>query len=216
MDGTCKCGCGSTVTPGKSFVSGHNGRGQRKQRVVVSCIACGVSFSGTARAMRNRSFCSNTCRDKYRAELTGPSNPNYKRIEMECGICGKPFSTPPARLKRSQVYCSMECGREGRRRKISGKSRSSRPYGKRKAKVRDQFSCRICGFDLAVHAHHITHRKNGGSSHVDNLITLCPNHHALAHAGVLTEQAMRDALSSPLPESRHLRVSAKHAINYRR
>lgn len=215
MDGLCQCGCGAIVTPRKSFVSGHNGRGRRKPRVVVSCAQCGSTFSGTAAAMSGRLYCSSECRDKHWAERPSSEHPAYKSIELDCAICGKHFAAPPARLKHHQVYCSMECGREGRRRKISGEARKSRPYGTRKAKVRDHFSCRICGFDLAVHAHHIIHRKNAGSSHIDNLITLCPNHHALAHAGVLTEEEMRAALLSPLPVSGTLRIKATHAINYR-
>jgi predicted HNH restriction endonuclease len=109
----------------------------------------------------------------------------------------------------------MECGREGRRRKISGKARQTRPYGKQKAKVRDAFSCQICGFDLVVHAHHIVPVKNGGSNHLSNLITLCPNHHAMAHAGLLSIEEMTKAILSAKNHDGNLKIQANYAINYR-
>lgn len=211
----CKCGCGAQIANGKSFVSGHNGRGLRKPRVERPCKQCGTLFSGTAAAMKKRVFCSLTCRNAHNASLTGPAHPSYTSLTLPCSICGKTFTTQPARLKDSQVYCSMECGREGRRRKISGVARKTRPYGKQKAKVRDGFACRICGFDLVVHAHHIKHRKDGGTNEISNLITLCPNHHALAHAGVLSEQEMLAAISAEPPQAEKLRVAAKLSVNYR-
>jgi predicted restriction endonuclease len=48
---------------------------------------------------------------------------------------------------------------------------------------------------MAVHAHHIEHRANGGSNHVSNMITLCPNHHALAHAGHLSKDELKSYIS---------------------
>lgn len=212
---SCKCGCGTPIAQNKSFVSGHNGKGSRKPRVSVECRHCKKAFSGTANFMKTRIYCSNECRDAYRKEHTGSAHPSYTSFEMPCDICGKIFITQPARLKNHQVYCSMACGKEGRRRKISGVARNINPTGKQKAKVRDNFSCRICGFDLAVHAHHIVHRKNGGTTAIENLITLCPNHHALAHAGLLDSKAMIQAINSNPPTEKALRVRAKHAINYR-
>jgi hypothetical protein len=43
--------------------------------------------------------------------------------------------------------------------------------------------CKICGFSVLVHVHHIDgdHENNNPN----NLIALCPNHHATAHAGML-------------------------------
>jgi excisionase family DNA binding protein len=33
-----------------------------------------------------------------------------------------------------------------------------------------------------LNAHHVVHRSRGGPTDDDNLVTLCPNHHAIAHA----------------------------------
>jgi len=41
---------------------------------------------------------------------------------------------------------------------------------------RDQWKCRICG-EAGDEVHHILPRKDGGSDHPENLITLCRKHH---------------------------------------
>lgn len=216
MNDKCACGCGMTPNVGKQFISGHNSKlGVRKPMVSKTCRFCGKTFEGTAAAIGNRIFCSKECRDEERRTLKGENNPNYKSFSMACEICGKTFITQPARIKNRQVYCSMECGREGRRRKISGKARSTRPYGNQKAKVRDAFVCRICGFDLIVHAHHIVPRKDGGTNHMSNIITLCPNHHAMAHAGLLSTDELVTAISTPFHAIENIKVRAAHAVNYR-
>jgi len=43
--------------------------------------------------------------------------------------------------------------------------------------------CRICGFKIGVVAHHIIPVSKGGDHSQDNLIHLCPNHHAMLHNG---------------------------------
>lgn len=45
--------------------------------------------------------------------------------------------------------------------------------------------CFVCGFDEVVEVHHIVPRAVGGKDHPENLILLCPNHHALADRGML-------------------------------
>jgi 5-methylcytosine-specific restriction endonuclease McrA len=57
-----------------------------------------------------------------------------------------------------------------------------------------------CDFDYVVHNHHIIPRREGGAHTLDNCILLCPNHHALADADVLTREylssVVRDALTT--------------------
>ena len=50
-------------------------------------------------------------------------------------------------------------------------------------------ACEVCGYKppdgistKMLHTHHIVEARAGGSDGEDNLIILCPNHHALAHA----------------------------------
>lgn len=57
----------------------------------------------------------------------------------------------------------------------------------------DNHMCRLCTFRLCLHVHHIRRRADGGTDALENLITLCPNHHALAHAGLLSVEQLTAA-----------------------
>ncbi|MGH9216261.1 MAG: DUF222 domain-containing protein [Acidimicrobiales bacterium] len=48
--------------------------------------------------------------------------------------------------------------------------------------------CRVPGCDQArwLHIHHLRHWTNGGRTDSDNLCALCPAHHRMVHAGLLT------------------------------
>lgn len=41
--------------------------------------------------------------------------------------------------------------------------------------------CYFCGFNKVVHQHHIIRISDGGKDDKNNILTLCPNHHALLH-----------------------------------
>jgi len=45
--------------------------------------------------------------------------------------------------------------------------------------------CAVCGFDEIVEVHHIIPRALGGKDYPENLVLLCPNHHALVDRGML-------------------------------
>jgi len=111
----------------------------------------------------------------------------------------------------------MECGRRGRVRKMAGKPRHRKgpQAGIRAAKKRDEFACRICGFDTVVAGHHITPRRAGGSNNIENIITLCPNHHAMVHAGLLTAADLQAAMPTEPPSPMPVRFRPKHVMNYR-
>lgn len=62
-------------------------------------------------------------------------------------------------------------------------ARKTVPTSIRKAVAdRDGGRCRFCGTPVAVEAHHILYRSQGGSDAEDNLISLCVTHHALVHS----------------------------------
>lgn len=46
--------------------------------------------------------------------------------------------------------------------------------------------CFVCKFDEIVEVHHIVPRALGGKNNPENLILLCPNHHAMADRGMLS------------------------------
>lgn len=45
--------------------------------------------------------------------------------------------------------------------------------------------CAVCKFDEVVEVHHRKPRRAGGGDNIENLILLCPNHHAMADRGML-------------------------------
>jgi len=187
----CECGCGSPVTPRKRFVSGHNGRGRRKAPMVHKCEQCGVNFE-TRPHIKIRKYCSNSCRDLFRKERTGSNHPLYKRSEHPCGVCGKPVMVTPAMLKNKRLcFCSKQCSKESHRIALTGRPKANVPRsGKMSARVRDGGKCVICGFGHVTAVHHVIPRKEGGSNALENLVTLCPNHHYMAHAGLIPVEEM--------------------------
>lgn len=53
------------------------------------------------------------------------------------------------------------------------------------------YRCIVCGYDKFVNAHHIEPWASTKNDDVGNGIILCPNHHAEADYGVLTEEELR-------------------------
>ncbi len=62
--------------------------------------------------------------------------------------------------------------------------------------IRKKGKCVICGFETVIHSHHIIPVSRGGSLKKDNLIDLCPNHHAMAHRGLIKEEQLLDIKNS--------------------
>ena len=67
---------------------------------------------------------------------------------------------------------------------IGRRTRAVPPAIRRALRVRDG-GCRFPGCDRSrfVHAHHIRHWADGGETRLDNLVTLCSQHHRLVHEG---------------------------------
>lgn len=82
-----------------------------------------------------------------------------------------------------------------------------------RALVRDNFTCQAHKLNLCsepciedrlrhLQVHHIKSRINGGTHHLDNLLTLCEKHHAQLHPWMRTELplAPRELEGYPLKE----------------
>lgn len=210
IDNLCECGCGEQTTWQQKrkafarFVTGHNTRGQRKPRVSIPCRQCGKPWEGTEKAAKGRAgFCSKECHNEFLRVGTGEAHPAYASVEFPCATCGEPVMKSPSQMANGRrAYCSVECGKAGW--KANQPEVRNRKAGigldttRKVAKSRDGFRCRACGFALALHVHHIVPRHQGGKHASDNLITLCPNHHAMAHAGLLSASDLMDLLAKPL------------------
>lgn len=222
----CACGCGRRVSYDarlrgfRTYANGHNPRvAERKPRVAFTCAHCRATSRMTAAKARDRVFCSAACRDAHHRACTGPDSRSYSSVPVPCLVCEKVFPARPAERRAGRLYCTPECGREGQRRKLTGAKRKRAPgkswWSRRDAALaRDGHRCRVCGFALALHVHHIKPRREGGTHAMDNLITLCPNDHAMAHAGLLPPAELLAALAQPLrfdPLSEKARVPAPQA-----
>ena len=67
---------------------------------------------------------------------------------------------------------------------VGRRTRAVPPAIRRALRVRDG-GCRFPGCDRSryTHAHHIKHWADGGETNLDNLVTLCSQHHRLVHEG---------------------------------
>ena len=75
-------------------------------------------------------------------------------------------------------------GAKGEPLAVGRRTRAVPPAIKRALRVRDG-GCRFpgCGRSRYVHAHHIKHWADGGETSLDNLVTLCTQHHRKVHEG---------------------------------
>ena len=188
MTNPCQCGCGAEANSGKKFVTGHN-KGNRKPRVSFTCQHCGKVVE-VMPSLANRKFCSTNCRDTFRKERASEDHPQYKRVEHVCGTCGKTFLIAPRRLAGGKRYCSSVCGQKAksaRLKTLEPNYKGALSNGTLKDFVleRDGRKCKVCGFSSVIEVHHVTPRSKGGKHRQENLITLCPNHHEMAHRNMI-------------------------------
>ena len=193
----CACGCGEHVKNDRwgqpnRFVTGHNSRmGRRKQWPRLICDNCQTEYETNPYRLNqpgSRRYCSTQCRDDFRRSGRGVTRHPLK--VRACKLCGASYVHDK---RRSRGYCSPECGAEGKRRALRQRRQEIvlGQHAKDRAKERDGMRCVVCGFDAIVHGHHIIPRAAGGSDDLSNLVTLCPNHHAMAHAGLLSDEDLR-------------------------
>lgn len=162
--------------------------------VTVSCENCGESVKKEPHHVENtdNQYCSKECQADYLRES----------ITVECENCGEKYTqSPPSKAGR---FCSKECATmylRGERHPSYRNSPDS--YGdrwfpqRRKARERDDYECRVCGKDksdigIHPHVHHIVPVRDfedpNDAHDLDNLITLCPKHHAMYEGTYIAPQ----------------------------
>lgn len=166
--------------------------------VTLVCEWCGSDY-GTNPANADKSrFCSQDCRDEWRAEnLKGEDHPSWKggNVQTDCAVCGDSIEVKPYRYEKYENnHCSQECRAISHAERFSGEDHPNwnpQSTGEgfyqttkwREARLealkRDQFTCHGCGeWDTKLHVHHIVPVADGGSRFdLDNLITFCMSCH---------------------------------------
>ena len=165
---------------------------------VYSCAYCGMT--GIKRKLsetRNEVYCSRSCSNKAHSKAI-KDNPDLDKsdgISKECLFCHKTFYVKPHRYNISK-FCSRLCTYEYRRNRRGFIGTKKDTSGDKNPNYRDSSNCQtarkqaikkfgnkciVCGFDIVTNVHHIVPRSIGGKNQINNLVILCPNHHAMAH-----------------------------------
>lgn len=185
----CACGCGRYRRKYNhrgselKYVSGHNDSKKGFSKLPKrNCTMCNKVFQ--PKTLRQK-LCGPDCRAKWVA-----INKVYERkgVITQCAVCGKDIYRAPYQLKEGKDHvCSKRCQYIV----VANKLKGPKDFGKRAALQRDKGKCRICGFDVIVHVHHIKPKRNNGNNELDNLITLCPNHHAMADRKLISQKELK-------------------------
>lgn len=172
-----------------------------------SCSYCGKpGIKRTPSTTRENIYCSRECSNKAQSEALKhlPELRTSKGREIACENCGKMFFVKPYRAKTAR-FCSKVCafahsfgrpslaktkrdqnGRNNPNYKNGDNKTTARKYGKMILGSK----CMICGFDYVTHVHHIIPRREGGKNSKDNLVILCPNHHAMADRNLISREEL--------------------------
>jgi hypothetical protein len=94
-------------------------------------------------------------------------------------------------FERQFLTCDATCEvwfeRHGQ---VIGCGRSTRTINRRLRRALEHRhpTCAVpgCGATRGLHAHHIRHWEDGGTTDLDNLVLVCPYHHRLHHRGIIT------------------------------
>jgi 5-methylcytosine-specific restriction endonuclease McrA len=200
----CACGCGQPIKrrryPSQGqprFLQGHQHKGAnngnyRGGKTMYACAVCGKTFYEWA-SQPHRTCGDPACYAQWQRLTTTARGRNTTVVT--CDYCGKTLLRFPSQV-RERNYCNRFCQFQGQGSIISGFNNGnwrggSTRYFMLQASIRDGHRRVVCGFDLAVDVHHVTPRSKGGTDDLSNLLTLCPNHHRLAHRGIIDLESYR-------------------------
>ena len=190
----------------------------RDTKQKIFCTYCNIEFFRSPKEMKKskdgKQYCSHGCRAKYM---------NYKVLSKDrtCKGCGETYKQPPL-SGRTSKYCFKCVEKNGyltRSDKIDnmtiaefitknnlGNSKTKKYHSAIRRKCRDWNSslikeCQYCGYNKVVEYAHIKPVKDfpetatlGEVNSSDNILVLCPNHHAEFDRNLLTLEEIRTKL----------------------
>ena len=126
-------------------------------------------------------------------ESTGASFEHGGRVAVETA----------RRLGCDGALLGVVKGAQGEPLAVGRRTRAVPPAIRRALRVRDG-GCRFPGCDRSrhLHAHHIRHWADGGETALDNLVTLCSQHHRQVHEGGYGVRARQGAIEFTRPDGR--------------
>ena len=184
---------------------------QREQRT-LECDFCHKPYSVKLAEVERSHYCSKSCYHEGMKQITGPSNPRWKRVDVSCAYCDTIIHIVPSQIKdKGNFFCDSKCYGKWISENKNGKNANAWRGGQKKwrgpnwqaqrklALERDNYKCQHCGITqkklgrfLDVH-HIVPFRLFGISRYVEandllNLICLCQQCHMQAEHNMIPIQ----------------------------
>lgn len=156
--------------------------------IIKKCLNCYEDFNAKVKEINRGygTFCGLTCSARY----NGKKRHDKLKTNTRCSWCTKEFyrsKSSKSKSKSGLLFCSRSCKDVAQRlegmREIHpphyGTGTGERGYRTKAAKAYP-WKCEICGFKKypeILEIHHIN--KDRTDNNIENLIILCPNHHAM-------------------------------------
>lgn len=142
------------------------------------CLFCKQEFKADMREHNrgNAKYCNLSCHRKHMNSLKPLK-------DCTCINCGEKFQSKNTKAK----YCSNKC--KLRHYRLLAGTMTEVSYAFRY--ILPKFPCLNCGWEKGPRdVHHILPIVEGGKNVLNNLITLCPNCHRLAHRNLLSKEEL--------------------------
>ena len=151
-------------------------------KVEKTCNTCGVTFKADNRKVnrRNAKYCSLSCAGKA---------PKSRQFSHICAHCGTSFVS----ANSSSKYCSNFCKQKNYRLKQRVEGTNMKVL----YSIFKDVPCEICGWEETTRdLHHIEEVSKGGKNEVENLISVCPNHHRMIHKNLISKDELLSIVKS--------------------
>lgn len=162
-------------------------------KIQRQCENCNKPFQAEQKEIKrgNARYCSLSCSAKQQRRKAIIYN-------LTCHGCNQPFQ---AKYKEAK-YCSQKCKLVVYRRLQKSEQASIATF----QRIIGHLPCEICGWnECKGDLHHITPVSKGGKTTLENLISLCPNHHRMAHKNLISQDTFLEVVK--------LRLSLHPEIN---